>query len=386
MPAAKVPSEAWTWWESLGAPRTVLAPMVGQSERAFRHLSRRYGADLCVTPMVHARMFTTCDRYRKEVLADLSGGSADRPLVVQLCGDDKDVVLAAATACAPFCDAVDLNLGCPQGIAKRGHYGAFLLTEPDLVCAIISHLSRNLPVPVTAKIRLLDRHDPAPTIALAARIIESGASALTLHGRTKEMRAHAVDECCWPVIRQVFDALDRSVPLLANGGMESHADLAACLEATGADAAMSSEGALEDPTIFSGARAPPLDLADQYLALAEENSPVLADARGHFHKLLFELVQAPGRETFRSRLVEAKDWAAFKAILADLRADAGAEEAARPRDPKLSWYRRHRRAAADAAARADAEAAEAARRRADPTDNEDAGVAGLFGGGDDDDY
>ena len=157
-------------------------------------------------------------------------------------------------------------------------------------------------------------------------------------------------------------------------------------EATGADAAMSSEGALEDPTIFSGARAPPLDLADQYLALAEENSPVLADARGHFHKLLFELVQAPGRETFRSRLVEAKDWAAFKAILADLRADAGAEEAARPRDPKLSWYRRHRRAAADAAARADADAAEAARRRADPTDNEDAGVAGLFGGGDDDDY
>ena len=86
-------SEAWAWWESMGSPSRVLAPMVGQSELAFRELVRGYGADLCVTPMVHSRMFNTCPRYRKEVLRDL-GDSEDRPLLIQFCGDDKDARVA----------------------------------------------------------------------------------------------------------------------------------------------------------------------------------------------------------------------------------------------------------------------------------------------------
>ncbi|KAH8060940.1 hypothetical protein JL722_4230 [Aureococcus anophagefferens] len=140
-------ARAWRWYASMGSPKRVLAPMVGQSELAFRQLVRRYGCDLAVTPMVHARMFATCDRYRADVLRDL-GDAEDRPLLVQFCGDDKDYLLeAAAAACAPFCDGVDLNLGCPQGIARRGHYGAFLLEEPDLVCGIVEHLSTRLPVP-----------------------------------------------------------------------------------------------------------------------------------------------------------------------------------------------------------------------------------------------
>ena len=134
-------SDAWAWWHDLGNPQKVLAPMVGASERAFRMLCRRHGCALAVTPMIHARLFGECDKLRRDVLRDLEGSveAGDRPLLAHLCGDDKDVLLECASVCQHYVDGIDLNLGCPQGIAKRGHYGAFLLEEPDLVCGIVEH-------------------------------------------------------------------------------------------------------------------------------------------------------------------------------------------------------------------------------------------------------
>lgn len=69
-------------------------------------------------------------------------------------------------------DAIDINLGCPQGIARRGHYGAFLLSEPDLICSIVKLLHDNLKVPVTCKIRLLPKEED--TMRLAKRIEQAG--------------------------------------------------------------------------------------------------------------------------------------------------------------------------------------------------------------------
>ena len=75
-------ARAWRWYASMGSPKRVLAPMVGQAELAFRQLVRRYGCDLAVTPMVHARMFATCDRYRADVLRDL-GDAEDRARLLE---------------------------------------------------------------------------------------------------------------------------------------------------------------------------------------------------------------------------------------------------------------------------------------------------------------
>ena len=107
---------AWAFWRRIGQPRLVLAPMVNQSELAFRMLARQYGAELCYTPMLHSTLFAQEEVYRRD---NFDPHAADRPLVAQFCGDDPATLLAAARHVQGRCDAVDLNLGCPQAIAGR---------------------------------------------------------------------------------------------------------------------------------------------------------------------------------------------------------------------------------------------------------------------------
>jgi tRNA-dihydrouridine synthase 1 len=102
------PEAAWRFYRSIGSPRFVVAPMVDHSELAFRMLTRRYKADLCYTPMIHAKQFTMSETFRREIF-DTSVG--DRPLVAQFCANNPDILLEAARHLEDRCDAVDINLG-----------------------------------------------------------------------------------------------------------------------------------------------------------------------------------------------------------------------------------------------------------------------------------
>ncbi|CAI4212111.1 unnamed protein product [Parascedosporium putredinis] len=157
--------------------------------------------------MFHARLFAETEKYRQthfqaskatptspdptptepgELFLD-GNPAIDRPLFVQFCANDPRWLLEAARKVAPYCDAVDLNLGCPQGIARKGHYGSFLQEDQDLIFRLIRTLRDGLDVPVTAKIRILDTREA--TLAYARNVLDAGASILTVHGRRREQRA-----------------------------------------------------------------------------------------------------------------------------------------------------------------------------------------------------
>lgn len=229
---------------------------------------------LAYTPMFHARLFAESAKYRDahfEATRAPSDPSApyldgnpafDRPLFVQFCANDPAHLLAAARLVAPHCDAVDLNLGCPQGIARKGRYGAFLQEDQALVHRLVRALADGLPVPVTAKIRVLDT--PEATLAYARNVLAAGASVLAVHGRRRDQKGHYTGLADWRVIRYLRDNLPADTVLFANGNVLTHADLERCLAATGADAVMSAEGNLSDPAIFAAPPPEGDDLGREY--------------------------------------------------------------------------------------------------------------------------
>lgn len=282
-------SKGWDLYRNvLGSPKYVVAPMVEQSELAWRILSRRYGAQLVYTPMINAKLYAECRKGFREVHFNLKegeeGGPVDRPLIVQFNANDPEYLLQAALMVQDHCDAVDINFGCPQDIARRGNYGAFLQDNWDLVYRLINTLHNNLKIPVTAKFRCFPSVEK--TVEYAKMMERAGAQILTCHGRTREQRGTLSGLADWDKIRAVKQAV--SVPVFANGNILFHSDIDACLKATGCDAVMSAEGNLYNPAIFAGIYPKHADLALEYLEIVKslKTATPLVAVKGHLFKLM----------------------------------------------------------------------------------------------------
>ena len=184
------------------------------------------------------------------------------------------------------CDAVDINLGCPQGIARKGNYGSFLLGQKELICSMVATLHKELKVPVTCKIRCLPTEKE--TLELALAIQDAGASLLTVHGRCKEHNKHLCGATNYDIIKKIKQALD--IPVIANGGIAKFADIQKCIELTGVDGVMACESILEYPALFDNSKVHDLDdLTLEYIDLFEQY-PGEADMktiRSHMFKFLY---------------------------------------------------------------------------------------------------
>ncbi|WFD05208.1 tRNA-dihydrouridine(16/17) synthase [NAD(P)(+)] [Malassezia vespertilionis] len=257
--------DARPWW------RYVAAPMVNQSDLAFRLTAVHYGATATWTQMYHTQELEQRDVYETLVHALEQGRCADAahdavtgertPQIVQLAGDDPQQLADAAKKVAAYADGIDLNLGCPQRRAKDGHYGAYLLARREwpLVEQLTSALAHATPLVVSTKIRLCDY---APdTVALALRLAHAGSSFITLHGRhvaINRRRAHSAKlEYVAEIRRALLEAgahasqQGGSTRVLSNGNVRCWDCIVSSLEYTGADGIMVGEPLLEQPSLFS---------------------------------------------------------------------------------------------------------------------------------------
>ena len=209
------------WWRSIGAPKHVCAPMVDQSELAFREL----GAALRRGALLHAdaarRLWPRATPGIQYLERQFTTRRGDWPLSAQFAGHDAAVVckaaertLALAGDCADNIVALDLNLGCPQQIARRGRYGAWLWERDadaavDVIRALRTHFATDERV-VTAKVRILppgDENAVRETADRCLRLADAGASLICVHGRTREQNKQLSGAANWASIKAVREAL-----------------------------------------------------------------------------------------------------------------------------------------------------------------------------------
>jgi len=222
-----------------------LAPMAGVADRAFRELCVEFGAAYVVGEMVSAKGLCMNDRKSAELLTI---SPAERPAAVQIFGDDPKIMVQAAVKSLSFTpDVIDINMGCPTPKIANCGGGSALMKQPLLAQQIVLECVKEIALPVTVKLRTGWDAENINAAEIAALCEQAGASAITVHGRTKaQMYAPPVD---FDTIKKVKQTV--SIPVIGNGDIVDGKSAAGMMERTGCDLVMIGRGALGRPWVFS---------------------------------------------------------------------------------------------------------------------------------------
>jgi tRNA-dihydrouridine synthase 3 len=222
----------------------VMAPMTKGSNLPYRRLAMELGARVLVSEMVVARRLK---QRRRGEFALIRRASGEPCFGVQLAGNRPDeMAWAAALVESRGADFVDLNLGCPIDHFTRMGLGAALARQAGRVRRIVEAMRLAVGVPVTVKIRLGWNAEHRNYLDLARAIVDGGAAAITVHGRTREARYRHPAE--WDVIAEVAAAVP--VPVIGNGDLLFAHEIRDRLAGSGCAALMTARGALIKPWIF----------------------------------------------------------------------------------------------------------------------------------------
>ncbi len=223
----------------------ILAPMDGISDHPFRLLCRRMGSVVTYTEFINV---LDVPRQLKDLDRRVHFDLEERPIGFQLYGSQPREFLDAALCLMDYKpDFIDINLGCSvRRVAGRGA-GAGLLNQPELIAEITHLLVNEIPVPITAKIRLGWDEEHSNYLEVAGILQENGASALAVHARTR--RDNWTNPSHWETIAEIKSKL--SIPVIGNGDVQTVADITRMLEETNCDAVMIGRAALGNPWLFS---------------------------------------------------------------------------------------------------------------------------------------
>jgi tRNA-dihydrouridine synthase B len=221
--------------------RLVLAPMAGVSVQAFRRQGRRYGAGLVCSEMVSVAGI----QHRNErTLGYLRVASDEHPLAIQIFGSDPPAMAEAARMVeAAGADIVDMNFGCPVKKVTKTGAGASLLDDVDLACRLVEAVAGATRLPLSVKMRRGVENGSRRCLEVGPRLVEAGASSLTLHPRSaKQMYTGTADHSLTAELVSLVD-----VPVIASGDITSRARAQAVLASTGAAAVMVGRAAQGNP-------------------------------------------------------------------------------------------------------------------------------------------
>ncbi len=224
--------------------KVFLAPMAGITDLPFRILCKEYGADLVVSEMVSSRGLHYKDKKTVELLKTCD---AEKPLIVQLFGNEPDIMAEAAKILENSgVRYLDINMGCPAPKIVKNGDGCALMKDEILAGKITESVVNAVSIPVSVKFRAGWDDKSINAVSFAKIMENSGASAVIVHGRTKEQFYSGKAD--YEIIKSVKETA--KIPVIANGDVIDGISASEILKKTGCNSLMVGRGALGYPFVF----------------------------------------------------------------------------------------------------------------------------------------
>ena len=221
----------------------ILAPMAGITDLPFRIIAKKYGPGLSCTEMVSSKAIFHDDTKTKLLLKI---NESERPVSVQIFGSDVETMVFAAKYVEPIADIIDINMGCPAPKVVKNGDGSKLLLNLDFAEEIVKSVVNAVNKPVTVKFRKGWNNSNIVAVEAAKRFEKAGASALTIHGRTRE--DYYSGNCDLKIIKQVKEAVN--IPVIGNGDVRDVESAKRMFDYCNVDGIMIGRASLGNPWIF----------------------------------------------------------------------------------------------------------------------------------------